>query len=87
MYKEIIYHPSTTDELRRTTESKLIRYTQAYLHALPPSPTKQQVSSELDELVRGVIVLDIPDEFSWMIIIDGKDSETIGLHVSLLNQN
>jgi len=75
-------HPSTGDELRRRTESKLLRYKQRYLYALPvteeSAPAKTAALKELDELVNGVVLLRIPDELAWMIFLEGQDIETIG---------
>jgi superkiller protein 3 len=82
LYNEVLMHPSTGDDLRRQTESKLIRYKQRYLHALPDSEesasAKTAVLKELDELVNGVVLLRIPDELAWMIFMEGQDCEVIG---------
>lgn len=75
-------HPSTGDELRRQTESKLLRYKQRYLYALPDTEegasAKISVLKELDELVNGIVLLRIPDELAWMIYLEGQDCEIIG---------
>ncbi|KAF9222633.1 superkiller protein 3 [Gyrodon lividus] len=78
LYQEVLNHPSTSDELRRSTETKLIRYKQQYFYALPiASSEKATLRLELDELVNGVVVIGVPDELSWSIFLEGKDSDTI----------
>jgi hypothetical protein len=81
-YNEILNHPHTCDDLRRATESKLLRHRRQYLHSLPPldkSPSlKESVATELESLVNGAVMLSIPDELAWMIYIEGKNCETIG---------
>jgi superkiller protein 3 len=83
LYNEILNHPNTPDDLRRQTESKLLRHKQRYLHALPSSSefasVKSKVATELENLVNGAVILRIPDEMAWVLFIDGKDCETIGL--------
>lgn len=54
-------------------------YKQKYFYALPTtSSEKFPLGKELDELVEGVIIIGVPDEFSWSIFLEGKDSDTIG---------
>lgn len=75
-------HPSSSDELRRITESKLLRHRANYLHALPLTKDFQELKSELgkevDELVRGIILLKIPDELAWTLHVEEQDCETMG---------
>ncbi|KAG9316442.1 superkiller protein 3 [Chiua virens] len=79
LYQEVLNHPNTSDELRRSTEAKLIVYKQKYFYALPAkSPDKEHLGKELDELVDGVVIVGVPDELSWSIFLEGKDSDTIG---------
>ncbi|KAH7888376.1 superkiller protein 3 [Phlebopus sp. FC_14] len=78
LYQEVLNHPGTSDELRRSTEAKLIRCKQQYFYALPPSAKEKVVlGSELDELVSGVVIIGIPDELAWSIYLEGKDGDTI----------
>ncbi|KAI0322400.1 TPR-like protein [Amylostereum chailletii] len=78
VYSEILNHPNTPDDLRRTTEAKLLRHKRQYLHALPEqTEQKRKVAEEVQELVNGMVLLKIPDELAWTIFIDGKDAETI----------
>lgn len=82
MYNEVLNHPNTSDELRRITDAKLLRHKQQYLHSLPTTgdflPLKKQLAAEVDELIRGVVILEIPDELAWMIFLEGKDWEQPG---------
>lgn len=76
LYDEILNHPNTSDELRRTTESKLLRLKQRLLNALPAAQ-KAKVAAELDELVSGMVLLGIRDELAWTLFIENKDAEHI----------
>lgn len=54
-------------------------YKQKYFYALPTtSPEKASLAKELDELVDGVVIIGVPDELSWSIFLEGKDTDTIG---------
>ncbi|KIJ39435.1 hypothetical protein M422DRAFT_32689 [Sphaerobolus stellatus SS14] len=81
LYDEILNHPNTGDELRRSTESKLLRQKMQHLEALPNSGAegklKQQVLSEVEKLCNGAILLGFQDEVPWMFIIDNKDAYDI----------
>ncbi|KAI0027005.1 TPR-like protein [Vararia minispora EC-137] len=81
LYNDILNHPNTPDELRRKTESKLLRHKQAYFHSLPSSgelsDRKMQLAKEVQELVDGIVLLSIPDELAWTIFIENKDAESI----------
>ncbi|KAF8557962.1 superkiller protein 3 [Imleria badia] len=78
LYQEVLNHPNTSDELRRSTEAKLIVYKQKSFYALPTtSSEKATLGKELDELVDGVVIIGVPDELSWSIFLEGKDTDTI----------
>jgi len=81
-YNEVMSHPSAPDQLRRDTESKLLRHKRQYLAALPTTgdqvKLKKTLAVEVQELVSGMVLLQIPDELAWLLFIDGKDCETIG---------
>lgn len=81
-YDEVLNHPKTSDDLRRETDSKLLRYKQRYLYALPntgeSSSTKAKVLKEVDDLASGAVILGIPDELAWMIFLEAKNLETPG---------
>ncbi|EMD32118.1 hypothetical protein CERSUDRAFT_119089 [Gelatoporia subvermispora B] len=77
LYNEVLNHPNTSDELRRETESKLLRHKQRHLHVLPSTgegaAQKVQIAAELEELVNGIVLLSIRDELAWSIYIENKD--------------
>ncbi|KAH8093923.1 TPR-like protein [Cristinia sonorae] len=81
LYNEVMSHPNAADELRRSTESKLLRHRQQLLQALPSTgelaARKAKIASELQDLVNGMVLLEIPDEVAWLIYIEGKDALTI----------
>ena len=81
-FNEILNHPNTSDDLRRATESKLLRHKQRYLYAIPVSresaALKARIAGELDSLVDGIVLLGIPDQMAWSLFINSKDCETIG---------
>lgn len=88
----MIGHPNTSDELRRDTEAKLLRYKHQLLCALPSessntlsgrkdkgiSGTKRQLLAEVRAMAEGMVLLDIPNEFAWLFIIEGANVDTIG---------
>jgi superkiller protein 3 len=80
LYNEILNHPSTSDELRRATESKLVRYKRQLFFALPSTdPEKYQVGTQLDEMVNGIVTIGIPDELVWCMWLEGRDSDSVGM--------
>jgi superkiller protein 3 len=82
LYNDVLNHPNTSDELRRQTESKLLRHKQAFLHALPAigdhSDHKTRLAKEVQELVDGMVLLSIPDELAWLVFLENKNAESIG---------
>lgn len=90
-YNEILNHPKTSDDLRRQTDSKLLRHRQQYLYALPLTgelaPVKVKVCAELDGLINGAIILETPDELAWMLFLEQKNCDTIeGYDFNLLRK-
>lgn len=80
MYDEIINHPSTSDELRRSTEAKLFRYRLKYLKALPVNdPKKETTFKVVDEMMRGMVLLEIPDELVWTQFMESKNAGQLGM--------
>ncbi|KAI0915649.1 hypothetical protein AcW1_003803 [Taiwanofungus camphoratus] len=81
LYSEIMNHPNTPDDLRRATESKLLRHKQRLLYALPAvgisSSRKALIAAELEDLVNGMVMLGIRDELAWYLFIEGKDATTL----------
>ncbi|KAK0232722.1 TPR-like protein [Armillaria fumosa] len=88
LYNDILNHPNTSDELRRETETKLLRHKQQYMYALPnTSEKKQTISQEVEDLINGTIILQLPDELAWSLFLERKDVETIDdYEYSLLRQ-
>nr|VWP02312.1 Uncharacterized protein [Ganoderma boninense] len=81
LYNEVLNHPNASDELRRETEAKLLDLKQRHLFALPASEKtaeKARLASELDELINGMVLLKIPNELAWTLLIEGKDAAEIG---------
>jgi superkiller protein 3 len=82
LYNDILNHPNTSNDLRRATDSKLLRHKQRYLHSLPVSSElsslKAEVASELESLVNGAVILLVPDELAWTTFIEGRNSATVG---------
>ncbi|EFI28195.1 superkiller protein 3 SKI3 [Coprinopsis cinerea okayama7 len=79
LYDEILSHPKATDELRLSTESKLLRYKQKHLYSIPASDekTKGKLLKELEELVQGAILLKRRDERTWCLFLDWQDYEDV----------
>ncbi|KAF9267372.1 superkiller protein 3 SKI3 [Marasmius fiardii PR-910] len=81
LYVELLNHSSTSDELRRKTDAKLLRYKLQYLHSLSSTDTtdgsKMKTANEVADLIKGTVLLKIPDELAWLLFLDGKDAETI----------
>lgn len=84
-YNEVLNHPSTSDELRRETESKLFSHKQRLMSVIPssgdPSQRKGQVSEELEEMVDGIVLLGIPNEPVWKYYIEGQDVYSLGKRI------
>ncbi|KAK0207900.1 superkiller protein 3 [Desarmillaria ectypa] len=77
LYNDILNHPNTSDELRRETETKLLKHKQQYLYALPStSEQKKKVSQEVEDLINGAVILQLPDELAWFLFLERKDVET-----------
>lgn len=74
LYTAVLNHANTSDELRRITESKLLRWKERRLYSLPHS-LKLPLSQQLDEIVNGIVLLNTPDELGWKIFFEGHDCE------------
>ncbi|KAJ3567050.1 hypothetical protein NP233_g6613 [Leucocoprinus birnbaumii] len=81
LYTQIMNHPNCSDELLRATESKLLQYKANYLRCLPATgefiTTKNEIRAEVNELVRGIVLLKLPDEFAWTLYIEEHDCENM----------
>ncbi|QRW08082.1 superkiller protein 3 [Ceratobasidium sp. AG-Ba] len=76
-YEDILNHPNTTDDLRRTTESKLLRHRQRYLYALPITPEyaseKHAAYKVVEDMASGAVLLGIADELAWSCYMENLD--------------
>ncbi|KAG8887667.1 hypothetical protein FRB98_009229 [Tulasnella sp. 332] len=81
LYGEILNHPYTSDDLRRTIESKLLRHLYDYLIGMPNSPdtkaAKVKQRKEVESMSNGVVLLSIPDLLAWTIHIESRDVELL----------
>ncbi|KAH8119473.1 TPR-like protein [Phellopilus nigrolimitatus] len=81
LYGEILNHVYTSDDLRRATEAKLLRYKHRYRCALAPSgdagALKLKIGEEVQSLIEGVVLLGISDELAWTLLIEGKDVDSV----------
>ena len=65
--------------MRRSTEAKLFRYRLKYLKALPiDDPEKEAIFILVHEMMRGMILLEIPDELVWTQWLESKNVRRIG---------
>lgn len=82
LYDEIINHPNTSDELRRETEAKVLRYKHNYRCALSASgddgKIKLKLGEEIVSIIDGVVLLGIADELAWTMKIESEDKESLG---------
>lgn len=80
LYNDILNHPSTSDELRRDIDMRLLRYKQQHLFALPEATSSKAVlAAEVESLASGSVLLRIPDELAWMLVLELKDASTTGI--------
>ena len=86
MYDEIINHVNATDEVRRATEAKLLRYKMRLRNSLDNSgdegPLKLGLTKEIEDVLAGVVLLDIKDDLAWETYFDSKDVDEIGMSQS-----
>ncbi|KAF8342132.1 TPR-like protein [Cantharellus anzutake] len=86
LYSEIVNHPNTPDQLRRSTEGKILRHKLQLLYALPPADhAKTQLRQEIDDIVQGTVLIEVPDQLAWTIAIESKNARTVEMYdISLL---
>ncbi|KAG8976849.1 Superkiller protein 3, partial [Tulasnella sp. 427] len=81
LYGEIMGHPQASDELRRSTEAKLFRQRYSLLMATPVSGStaqeKKTLRAEVEELVKGFVLLQIPDSLAWNVHLERYDCERL----------
>ena len=79
LYLEVLAHPRTSDDLRRSTEACLLqRKSERLLTLAGNDPEKESLRSEILEMVNGIILLKIPNELAWSIYFETLDLETLG---------
>jgi superkiller protein 3 len=83
LYENILNHPNTSDQLRRDTESKLLRHRQRYLYALPTSSEyaseKNAAYKVVEDMASGAVLLGIRDELAWSCYMENLDVYDIGM--------
>ncbi|KAG8752591.1 Superkiller protein 3 [Ceratobasidium sp. 428] len=76
-YEDVLNHPNTSDELRRITESKLLRHRQRYLYALPTTPEyaseKHEAYKVVEDMASGAVLLGFADELAWSCYMENLD--------------
>ncbi|CAE6416415.1 unnamed protein product [Rhizoctonia solani] len=81
LYEDILNHPNTSDQLRRATESKLLRHRQRYLYALPTSAEyaseKHAAYKVVEDMASGAVLLGLPDELAWSCYMENLDVHDI----------
>ena len=55
---------------------------QVHLFSLPADSKrkdeKARLAAEVEELINGIVLLKLPDELAWNLLIESKDAEHIG---------
>ncbi|KAL4262302.1 TPR-like protein [Pleurotus pulmonarius] len=90
LYDEVAAHPNASEDVRRAAEAKLLRYRLELLESLAGSDNpdlRKKVWMALDESIKGVVLLGIPDEVAWSLHFQWADSKSIeGYNIALLQQ-
>lgn len=85
LYDEVAAHPNASEDVRRAAEAKLLRYRLELLESLAGSDNldlRKKVWMALDESIKGVVLLGIPDEVAWGLHFQWEDSKSIGKHIA-----
>lgn len=78
LYLEVLSHPRTSDELRRSTEACLLQRRRERLLALPADdPKKEKLWQEVMEMVNGMVLLKIPNDLAWGIYFETQDLDVL----------
>ncbi|RXW12392.1 hypothetical protein EST38_g13464 [Candolleomyces aberdarensis] len=77
LYNEVLNHPKTSEDLRRSTEAKLIQFKQKHLYSTPATgvKVKGKLREELENLIDGVVLIRRPNEEAWLLYLDWQDWE------------
>ncbi|KAF7428403.1 Superkiller protein 3 [Pleurotus ostreatus] len=90
LYDEVAAHPNASEDVRRAAEGKLLRYRLELLESLAGSDNsglREKLWTALDESIKGVVLLGIPDEVAWGLHFQWADSRSIeGYNLALLQQ-
>ena len=78
LYDEVLGHPKAPEDLRRSTEAKLIQYKQKHLYSISSKDplVKGTLRKDLEALVDGVILLRRPNEDVWTLYLEWQDYES-----------
>lgn len=85
LYDEVAAHPNASEDVRRAAEGKLLRYRLELLESLAGSDNpslREKLWTALDESIKGVVLLGIPDEVAWGLHFQWADSQSIGKHLA-----
>ena len=80
LYEFVLQHPYASDELRRETEAKQLRFYHRITLAMPAQGPhadeilQGQLRSKTLELAKGMVVLGIQDELAWRIFLESTDA-------------
>ncbi|KAF6760007.1 superkiller protein 3 SKI3 [Ephemerocybe angulata] len=77
LYNEVLNHPKTSEELRVSTEAKLIEQKQRHLFSVSSADAdvKKGLQDELVALVDGVVLIRRPNQDVWNLCIEWQDYE------------
>lgn len=80
LYDFVLQHPYASDELRRATEAKQLRFYHRITLAIPAygphadEILQGQLRNKTQELAKGMVVLHIPDELAWRVFLEGTNA-------------
>lgn len=80
LYDFVLQHPYASDEVRRETEAKQLRFYHRITLSMPAHGPhadeilQGQLRSKTLDLAKGMVVLGIQDELAWRIFLEGTDA-------------
>ncbi|KAG8795245.1 Superkiller protein 3, partial [Serendipita sp. 399] len=78
LYEEVLNHPGTSDELRRSIEASLLQRKRERLYSLDLTDSnKESLRNDVIEMVNGIVLLKIPNELAWSLYFETADLESI----------
>ncbi|KAG8795273.1 Superkiller protein 3, partial [Serendipita sp. 399] len=78
LYEEVLNHPGTSDELRRSIEASLLQRKRERLYSLDLTDSnKKSLRKDVIEMVNGIVLLKIPNELAWSLYFETADLESI----------